>query len=558
MLPLGKTNVALYCRVSTDDQQEKETIQNQINWLRQWCPMFNMVVVEEYFDDGVSGRLAVHERPAGMRMVEDAKEGRFSYVIFTSLDRFGRKLSVIVDGFAKLSESGVNIRSATQPIDTGDPSGIGKFLFHLLAIIAEWELDTIADRTVKGRIRVSKIGKWPHGKPPMGYTLDADGYLIVDETPMEGSDKSPADLVRWIFHELAHNEGSLIGISKQMTWMGLPDSLHRLGITAKSKRRYSHWDHSAIKSIVRNTIYYGQKTITIKGDEYPVEFPPIVEKSLWERANARVRANKSTAERHCQRTYLLRGLLRCSCGTSMVGRSSTFKAKPKIRHEDVTYVYYSCQHNNNQRRKGHDDFQRCGMLSLPAQKADDIVWGVVKDAVRNREEMFADAQRRLRDWQSDTTQLDKDRMQLLLVLNQREQQRQRVLDMYETGHLISLDEAMDRCKRVDTEIGEIRTALKSLESTHAIVETFEHQFAKMAATFAQYADKLEEATDEQKAKIIRDTVGWVDVALHENGRHSMNVHLKTDDVVIASTDGTTSRRYTINLQQFFTATVLVV
>src|SRR5918997_2611462 len=103
--------VALYLRVSSDEQREKATIKNQGEFLDSYCRLHGLEVAGRYEDDGISGALPLHERPEGRRLLEDAREGKFGVVLVYRLDRFGRSLLVIVDAHDRLEEAGVAMRS---------------------------------------------------------------------------------------------------------------------------------------------------------------------------------------------------------------------------------------------------------------------------------------------------------------------------------------------------------------------------------------------------------------------------------------------------------------
>jgi site-specific DNA recombinase len=64
--------VAIYCRVSTDEQRERQTIVNQVELATLHCQSRGMSVFEIYRDDGVTGTIPLVERPEGKRLVEDA------------------------------------------------------------------------------------------------------------------------------------------------------------------------------------------------------------------------------------------------------------------------------------------------------------------------------------------------------------------------------------------------------------------------------------------------------------------------------------------------------
>src|SRR5215208_4784056 len=89
--------VALYLRVSSEEQRDRETIEIQDDFLEQYRNLYELQVAEIYKDNGISGTIPLHERPEGSRLLEDAKVGKFGAVLVYRLDRLGRSLLVIVD-----------------------------------------------------------------------------------------------------------------------------------------------------------------------------------------------------------------------------------------------------------------------------------------------------------------------------------------------------------------------------------------------------------------------------------------------------------------------------
>ena len=98
--------VALYLRVSSEEQRDRETIELQRDFLEQYHTLMEMEVTDVYEDDGISGTIPVHERPEGRRLLEDAREGKFGTVLVYKLDRLGRSLLVIVDAHDRLQGPG--------------------------------------------------------------------------------------------------------------------------------------------------------------------------------------------------------------------------------------------------------------------------------------------------------------------------------------------------------------------------------------------------------------------------------------------------------------------
>src|SRR5215212_7221737 len=103
--------VALYMRVSSEEQRDRETIEIQREFLEQYCRLYGLEIAGMYADDGISGTVPLHERPDGRRLLEDARKGRFTAMLVSKLDRLGRSLLVIVDAHDRLEGSGATLRS---------------------------------------------------------------------------------------------------------------------------------------------------------------------------------------------------------------------------------------------------------------------------------------------------------------------------------------------------------------------------------------------------------------------------------------------------------------
>src|SRR5687768_16137029 len=86
----GAERIALYLRVSSEEQRNRETIEIQSEFLEQYCRLYELEVAHIYEDDGLSGTIPLHERPGGRRLLEDARARKFDAVLVYKLDRLGR------------------------------------------------------------------------------------------------------------------------------------------------------------------------------------------------------------------------------------------------------------------------------------------------------------------------------------------------------------------------------------------------------------------------------------------------------------------------------------
>jgi len=241
--------VALYLRVSSDEQRERESIKAQWEFFEQYCELYGLEVTETYADDGVSGTVPLHERPEGRRLLEDARAKKFETLLVYRLDRLGRSLLVIVDAHDRLQVAGASLRSATEPIDTSNPSG--RLIFQMLASFAEYERETIGERTRAGLHRAFRDGKHM-GRVPYGYRVGEDGRLEVVE--------EEASIVREIISNIA--EGStLYAESKRLNDHGVPSPGWRF---KSGKRKHGKgWCHTTVAAIVHQSAYSGLHKVRV-------------------------------------------------------------------------------------------------------------------------------------------------------------------------------------------------------------------------------------------------------------------------------------------------------
>lgn len=134
-----------YARVSTDEQH----LDLQLNALQQsGCDLI-------FSDRGISG--ARTDRPGLQHALASLQPG--ATLIVWKLDRLGRSLSHLVAIIGELNRADVRVVSLTEAIDT--QSSAGRFTFHLIAALAEFERSLISERTRAGLAAARMRGKRP-------------------------------------------------------------------------------------------------------------------------------------------------------------------------------------------------------------------------------------------------------------------------------------------------------------------------------------------------------------------------------------------------------------
>ena len=152
-------SVALYLRVSTEEQRERSTIETQRDFAERYCALHHLTAFRVYADDGVSGILPLHGRPEGRRILHDARLHRFDQLLVYKLDRLGRETRLTLDAVAELEQCGVRIKSMTEEFDTATASG--RLMLTLLSGFAAHERDVIRERVAPTLRRVHR-SRIPH------------------------------------------------------------------------------------------------------------------------------------------------------------------------------------------------------------------------------------------------------------------------------------------------------------------------------------------------------------------------------------------------------------
>lgn len=143
---LTTTQVALYMRVSIEDQAEQGTIEAQRDYLRRHAARYSLDVADEYADDGISGTLPLHARPEGRRLLQDAEAGRCAVVMVCRISRLSRNARVLLDAHDALAACGVAIQSVTEPFDTS--TAFGQFMFQQMGSMAQLDRALILEEVV--------------------------------------------------------------------------------------------------------------------------------------------------------------------------------------------------------------------------------------------------------------------------------------------------------------------------------------------------------------------------------------------------------------------------
>ena len=471
--------VAVYCRVSSEDQAERGTIDVQKDFALQYTTLYKLAVYDYYCDDGVSGTIPMKERPEGARLLQDAEKKLFDTVIFYKLDRIGRKTTVILEAIQSLTSQGINVRSMLEPLDTNTPTG--KFLITTLSGIAELDRDTILMRMHSGALVAAKKGKWLGGIVPFGYLTDKDGYLVVNTEKIAGTVYSEVDIVKLIFHMCADEGKGAKEIADYINGLGIPtrftfsESVQRRKRPGKRLQNNApRWGPSRILRMIHSTLYKGYRTYgeraTLK-DYEPIlqQVPSIVDEELWDKANKALQTRIIISVKRKQGKYLLQGYLYCGhCGHTYCGTYN------RLRNNKATY-YYRC----NGRDAYHPDYRCTEAASIQAEWIEHTILDYCAKILREHE--FMDNTKKLASRENIISQ---ELAAAKKALNNLSQENDRILSLYRKN-LITMDELTIQRNEIKEEKEAIEKRIEELQQP-----TFEERIDLNRQSSAEFFQKF--------------------------------------------------------------------
>ena len=216
----------LYIRVSTESQvTDGIGLEAQLTKLNAWSQFNDAEILASFKDAGISGMK--DDRPGLTAAIETACKHKAALVVY-SLSRLSRSTSHTIQLADRLEKAGAELVSLTERIDTS--TAAGKMVFRMLATLAEFERDQIAERTTNA-LAHKKANNERIGTVPFGYDLAADGIELTPNAAELEAVKLMNDL---------RSDG--------LSYRRIAAELEARNILTKTGN--STWTHTAVKSIL--------------------------------------------------------------------------------------------------------------------------------------------------------------------------------------------------------------------------------------------------------------------------------------------------------------------
>lgn len=329
-------NIAAYCRVSTDKEDQLNSLEAQKSFFSEYCEKTGDNLVRLYADEGISGTKTKNRREF-LQMMSDAEHGLFQMVVVKDISRFARNTVDLLQNIRKLKAMGIETQFLTANMTS---MGNSEFVLTVFGALAQEESNNTSKRVKFGKKINAEKGRVPNFVYGYDKTIGDYFNLTINE--------EEAEVVRQIFKWYTKDG---YGASK------IASMLNERKLRTK---RDCQWSQNAICRILTNELYTGkiingkqevsdfltgkrtdkdsEEWIVVERSELGIIEPDVfdeAQKILGERS----KTFKFTSERHSNQ-YLFSTLIKCKhCGWSFRRMVRTYKN---------TYVRWVCSGHNMQ------------------------------------------------------------------------------------------------------------------------------------------------------------------------------------------------------------------
>ena len=450
LLQIGRAT--FYARVSTDSDEQLNSLDNQIGYYRDFIsrnPAWTFI--DGYIDEGLSG-MTTRKRDNFQRMVQDAKDGRFDLILTKEITRFARNTLDSIRYTRELLSAGVGVFFQNDNINTFDEDS--ELRLTIMSGIAQDELRKLSSRVKFGHQQAIKNSVVLGNGRIFGYRKE-NKRLVVDETE--------APMVRELFELYATDKYSMKQI-ENLLWAK--------GYRNHNGRKIAHNTMSGMISNPKYKGYYvGNKVrivdmFTKKQKFLPPEewvmfkdesgeiVPAIVSEELWDAANAILaRRSKDVKQRQnqCNHANLLTGKLYCThCGAAYYRRDS------KDRQGNVGSKWVC----SGKIKNGKDS---CPSLPLYEQELKPVLMDVFREADVSADELIERYIEMYRAVSRDDDGLQKEIEAVRARRTLAEKKKSKLLEYNVTGQITDAD-FIKMNRGCDTEIEQSDRELDELEA----------------------------------------------------------------------------------------------
>ena len=224
--------MVFYGRVSTEHEAQLAALKNQMHGTMTRSAIIpNWTVVDRYIDEGITGTQA-KKRPAFMKMLEDARQGKFDLIVTREVCRFARNTVDALVSVRELKKLDIEVYFVEDNIWTLD--GDGELRLTIMATLAQEESRKISERVLAGQAISRQNGVLYGTGNIIGYDRVGSTYVI---------NEPQAEIIRLIYSMYLDGYGE----------KAIVNELTRRG--CQNGRGEVKWDCSKVGRILKNATY---------------------------------------------------------------------------------------------------------------------------------------------------------------------------------------------------------------------------------------------------------------------------------------------------------------
>ena len=471
--------VVAYCRVSTDHDDQKNSIENQKLYFEEYVNKHkDWELVRIYADEGISGT-SLKKRAQFNKMYRSALKKEFDIILTKEVCRFARNTVDTLEKTREFKKVGIEVQFIIDNIKTFDSDA--ELRLGIMATLAQDESRRISERTQFGVLQSMKKGV-AFGNYVYGYDFVRDP-LTGKKTKLV-INQEEAKIVKYIFNAYLNDGKGAYTIAQELKEKGVPIKRPR------NKEKSTDWRNGTILDILRNVKYIGdlKQRITYTTDflehtkkvnEGEVEFiyfhnhhEPIIDKETFE-ATQKELERRSNMYKHEKKkytnTHTFSGKMICGkCGASYVAGENRKRADGTIRKSWRCYtaVNYRKEHKVNNEIIGcNNEIVNDKVLKESFMKA-------LKMIVDNKQEVQEDMEKYLK---MALKRSEEENGGNDLLLKQKEKiikEKSKLLDLC-INEIITQDEFNAKNKELNEKINKINKEIKQQQEKEEIRENIE-------------------------------------------------------------------------------------
>lgn len=444
--------VAAYCRVSTDSNDQANSLASQQNYFKEYIernPMWELFDI--YVDEGITGT-STKKRKAFNRMMVDAQLKKYDLIITKEISRFARNTLDSIYYTRKLKEYGIGVMFANDNLFTLDPDA--ELRLTIIASIAQEESRKTSERVKWGQKRRMEQGV-VFGSSMIGYDVK-DGKIYINP---EG-----AEVVRSIFHKYTIEHKGTCTIARELKEEGIRTFTNK------------NWTNTVILRTLRNEKYCGdliqKKTLTPnylthekvlnRGEEELViirdHHEPIISRELFELTQKELKRRSPTDEQKKKlgNRYCFSGKITCEeCGSSFVFHNK------KLMNGNY-FKYWQCYNGRRNGKTKHIDSVTgkevgCPINHIAHDDLKNIVAYVIETMTADKSRFLAMLKKQLEDVfaQSDNNEYERKKE----LFDKKTERRKSLVDLY-LDKCITKEEFKKMSVELDAEIETLKNELQ--------------------------------------------------------------------------------------------------